>query len=429
MEVKQGKTEQTEKDGFEGKNHWPFVTFLDTKIADELPSEDMVKLDIYPEQTKAVIGNYKVDKKYEKSTSQGQVYYLKDTNHPMVMKVSQLVSLVRKPWKIQDKPSIQKPIYIPRECIEAFIYGMLSKYYKNNEWPHFAIVYDTFLAETKTWKLEREKKQLKKESDVLVFPTRKRTKRKLVLLDDDDDILIKPETPSHKFVQDGKDFAAQVICMEKLDSSLPDILSKQKDINVWWSILCQLVLTLAFLQKRFHFVHNDAHPDNTQVRFVPKDTYLYYEIDKDTFICVPTFGFVLVFIDFGRASFVLNGQRYVSSEYSEGGLCYGWNSDSKFVDLSRFVATLERSLSALDSPFHQDEIRNWIKLVTKNKISDDLFSPKGLLRNGFFVQAAGQEFFAKSCTEAIPSKHIPFFVTKYRIQKKEIPEHEKIYVL
>ena len=52
---------------------------------------------------------------------------------------------------------------------------------------------------------------------------------------------------------------------------------------------------IGFLKNNFK-----SHSENIRVRHVPKKTILYYEMD-DIYLAVPTFGFIYIIIDFGRA--------------------------------------------------------------------------------------------------------------------------------
>lgn len=142
-----------------------------------------------------------------------------------------------------------------------------------------------------------------------------------------------------------QDYPTQVIFMEELDGTLEDImitdsvnisnldqsqekirepLSRYMKIwrkrykqhiryNKWVSILFQVCFCLAFLQKHFQFTHNDLHCDN--VMFVKtEEKYLYYQIN-DTYYKIPTFGMIIKIIDFGRAVYKINNNRYFSDVF------------------------------------------------------------------------------------------------------------------
>ena len=115
-----------------------------------------------------------------------------------------------------------------------------------------------------------------------------------------------------------KDFPTQLICMEKLEKTLDDLLDEgMLGDKEWLSILFQICFGLAVAQKKFHFVHNDLHSSN--IMFTPTDkTYLYYDINNKMYK-IPTYGRITKIIDFGRATFTHNNTIYFSSTFDENG--------------------------------------------------------------------------------------------------------------
>lgn len=395
---------------FDLNNHWPFSSIRDAAIAKEYPGSDLVEFNIFPKKTKPILGNYKLRSKFEESTSQGQIYFLKDskTDHTMVVKISELRSLEKSPWVLSGKK--EQIMYIQRECIEAYCYGLLSKYSFDGTWPHFVRIYDCFLGKIQEWKLEE------------IPAPKKIDKRKRILLMEKEE---EQRQPSEKLVKQGKEFAGQIICMEKIRKDLLSVLKTEFKSQVWWSSICQFLLTLIFLQKRHGFIHNDSHPDNIRVRKVAKDSFLYYKIGENLYLKVPTFGYLITLIDFGRSSIVKDGQRYVSSEYSNGA-CKGQEPLSTSFDLVRFVVTLEAKLTVIHDFDERDELRKWFREVTKNDVVEDLFSKK-TLKDPMFVQVIAQDLFSKKCKNGVPENHLPLFIKRYHIEKNNIPENETIY--
>ena len=114
------------------------------------------------------------------------------------------------------------------------------------------------------------------------------------------------------------DFPTQLICMEKLEYTLDDLLDEEELADLeWLSILFQICFGLAVAQKKYQFVHNDLHSSNIMFSKT-KQEFLYYKI-SNTFYKIPTFGRITKIIDFGRATFTHNKIIYFSSTFDENG--------------------------------------------------------------------------------------------------------------
>ena len=148
-----------------------------------------------------------------------------------------------------------------------------------------------------------------------------------------------------------KNFPVQLVCMEKCQGTLEDILEKtindyrkiislNKDEDVstfikdrdyeWCAYLLQICFSLAIAQKHYDFTHNDLHSSN--IMFVlTEDEYIYYKF-KNKYYSIPTFGKILKIIDFGRAIYKVNGNEYFSDVFelnSDAGGQYTYPDDRK----------------------------------------------------------------------------------------------------
>jgi serine/threonine protein kinase len=83
------------------------------------------------------------------------------------------------------------------------------------------------------------------------------------------------------------------------------------------SILMQIIMTLLCYQKTLQFTHNDLHTNN--IMFIKTDQeFLYYVYKRNTYK-VPTFGKIYKIIDFGRAIYNYNGERFCSDSFAPSG--------------------------------------------------------------------------------------------------------------
>jgi hypothetical protein len=113
-------------------------------------------------------------------------------------------------------------------------------------------------------------------------------------------------------------FPVQVICMEKCENTLDDlIMNNELSDDEWFSALMQIIMILITYQKMFSFTHNDLHTNN--IMYIPTNRkFLYYTYKKKTYK-VPTFGKIYKIIDFGRAIYKLNGKVFCSDSFQTGG--------------------------------------------------------------------------------------------------------------
>lgn len=148
-----------------------------------------------------------------------------------------------------------------------------------------------------------------------------------------------------------KNFPVQLICMEKCEGTLEDIIEEyieeyknikltknEKDFNnfvkekeyMWESYILQICFALSVAQKQYNFTHNDLHSSN--IMFVStEDEFIYYHFENNYF-AIPTFGKILKIIDFGRAIYTLRGKEYFSDVFelnNDAGGQYTYPRDRK----------------------------------------------------------------------------------------------------
>ena len=165
--------------------------------------------------------------------------------------------------------------------------------------------------------------------------------------DSDNDINL--ENTENNIYANFKDYPTQTIIMEKLDGTIEDWMIEEQyfldqldadthtnQYNItsyftcwrkriyqhnryrkWLSALFQTCFSLAYLQKHLSFTHNDLHCNN--VMFQKTDLkYLYYNFNN-TFYQIPTYGYIIKIIDFGRAIYTIKDNTYFSDVFKFNG--------------------------------------------------------------------------------------------------------------
>jgi hypothetical protein len=108
------------------------------------------------------------------------------------------------------------------------------------------------------------------------------------------------------------DFPVQVSLLERAEGTLEDLLDEELEgaekEEKWRAWMFQVIAGLAAAQHWFGFVHNDLHTNNVMWSRTEK-THISYKVhgrgNTTTVYRVPTFGYIMKIIDFGRASYTL----------------------------------------------------------------------------------------------------------------------------
>ena len=109
-------------------------------------------------------------------------------------------------------------------------------------------------------------------------------------------------------------FPVHMICLEKCDGTLDDLMAADKlSDEEWRSALFQVIMTLNIYQKTFHLTHNDLHTNN--IMYVnTKEKHIYYLFNKKHYK-VPTYGKIYKIIDYGRAIYKYRGKLFCSDSF------------------------------------------------------------------------------------------------------------------
>ena len=112
-------------------------------------------------------------------------------------------------------------------------------------------------------------------------------------------------------------FPSQMICLEKCEDTLDNVMQKDPEFEEWRSIFMQIIMTLICYQKSFKMTHNDLHTNNIMYVSTEKQ-FLYYRYN-DKYYKVPTYGKLYKIIDFGRAIYTYNGVQFCSDSFHDKG--------------------------------------------------------------------------------------------------------------
>lgn len=126
-------------------------------------------------------------------------------------------------------------------------------------------------------------------------------------------------------------FPVQMICMEKCDGTLDELLENgEVSCDMASAYLLQIIMTLIIYQRAFQFTHNDLHTNN--IMYVNTKIKNIYYLYKNKYYCIPTYGKIFKIIDFGRAWFKYGGHTFYSDSFSYGGDAYSQYNDDPIYD-------------------------------------------------------------------------------------------------
>jgi hypothetical protein len=128
-----------------------------------------------------------------------------------------------------------------------------------------------------------------------------------------------------------RDFPTQMICLEKCNGVLDDLLADEDfDNKQIEACLFQIVLSLIIYGKAFHFTHNDLHTNNIMFSETT-EKYVYYKY-KSKFYRVPTYGRIFKIIDFGRSIYRFNRQLFCSDSFAKTGDAYSQYNCEPYIN-------------------------------------------------------------------------------------------------
>ena len=218
----------------------------------------------------------------------------------------------------------------------------------------------------------------------------------------------------------------QLLFIEKLEGTLEDLLDENINEEVLLSCIFQISFALTYLQKHYHFTHNDLHINN--VMFVKTESkYLYYKYNN-LYYRVPTHGYIFKIIDFGRAIFTYHNKVYMNDVFSGNGEAGGQYT---YPNQIRFM--IEKNKESIKPNYHFDLCR--LSMTILEELNDNDYSEKSLMflnhmcKNSCDISFCDMpdDFYlyksiAKDACNCLPRKIIMNDIFKsYRIKKKLFP--------
>ena len=222
--------------------------------------------------------------------------------------------------------------------------------------------------------------------------------------------------------------------IEKLEGTIEDLLGdiEDIDIDVILSCLFQISFALSYLQKHYHFTHNDLHVNNVMFKKTDK-IYLYYKYNN-IYFKVPTHGYIFKIIDFGRSIFTYNNKIFFNDtfdKHGEAGGQYTYPYDKLIFDkkkeelikpnynfdLCRLAITI---IDVCDFDFNKDYKKNqpFVDFI-RNMTIDNRGESLANLDDDFNMYIS----ISKRASNSLPSKIIQNYIfNEYRVKKKSFPK-------
>jgi len=223
--------------------------------------------------------------------------------------------------------------------------------------------------------------------------------------------------------------------IEMLEGTLEDIIQTDLSLPVLKSCLFQITFALIYLQKHYHFTHNDLHINNVMYTSTDKP-YIYYKFNNQYFK-IPTYGKLFKIIDFGRSVFTYQKKTYMNDVFSKYGEAEGQYTHppqvsflntpyyditypSYYFDLCRLAITMIDEIRYN----HDDNLED----VTEYQDFLDFLKYLVTDKNGLRLDNEDDNFdmyikISRDAKNTLPSEVIinPFF-HEFRVKKKQFPK-------
>jgi hypothetical protein len=246
--------------------------------------------------------------------------------------------------------------------IECFVSSILSKLVENNISPHFPNYYGHFttILDKATYNINSSYDKIKNDG---------KFKKKIYKYKGEHHIQY-------------KNFPTILICQDYIDLSFDEYITKQMMGNL--AKINEIILSIIFQVSAGLYIihnsitHNDLHLGNIMFKKTKK-RFLYYHYNKKIYR-IPTFGYILKIIDWGRATIKYKHLNLTNNVFSYNGDAYqqyyfpNLNSNrktdiipSKSMDLSILLYQLKNEqISAFTSSNIREILNYYTTLSNKN---------------------------------------------------------------
>ncbi len=215
------------------------------------------------------------------------------------------------------------------------------------------------------------------------------------------------ESDAYEHYAEFKDFPVQVTLLERAEGTMDELLEAEEPYpeTHWKSWIFQVIAALDVAQYYFGFAHNDLHTNNVMWSKTDKE-FLYYRVNRGSatwFLRVPTYGYVMKIIDFGRASFWMPEPAgfFISDAFFPGNdACNQYNCDPFFdpkngkrIDPNPSFDLSRLSVSMLETLFpERPAVATPIKIMSRegSKTYTETVSPLYNLMWEWLIDDAGK---------------------------------------
>ena len=225
-----------------------------------------------------------------------------------------------------------------------------------------------------------------------------------------------------------KRYPVQLVAMEKMEYTLENLiedLEHEITEDEWFSILFQICFGLSVAHKRNKFVHNDLHCSNIMFTETEQE-YLYFKY-KSRVYRLPTFGRITKIIDFGRATFEVDGNLFFSDVFrkngdAEGQYSFPYNNSLKDCKIkpnpSFDLCRLSKTIVEYVDP--ESDVFRLLELWSRDKYGNSLLEHE----DDFDLY----RIIAKNVRSAVPVKQLEKKVfQRFIIEESDVPENTIVY--
>lgn len=181
--------------------------------------------------------------------------------------------------------------------VELLASFLCSNLYENGQSPHFGSLYGSFSVILPRYRYREDTDSL----EANMLPSRHRLQ-----VCDSFSLVTIPQCPIHTLV------------LEKLEYSLMEVLEAWDPSDqplLLESVVFQVTAALSLVQSRYQLRHNDLHLGNLMCRST-RATWFWYRTGEGKHFRVPSYGYEVVLIDWGRATLNYEGNDI-------GNSCFG----------------------------------------------------------------------------------------------------------